>query len=251
MLVQRVVMRNKWPRVRPCRNRHQDGRVHLNEPPAVEEPANAADDATPLHESFRNLRVGDQVQVSLTVAGFHVPKPVPFLRKRPHPLGQHGQRLRFNRRLSRPRAHHVAGYAQEIPEIQVLQHPVFLAQRVLAQHRLQRARGIPQIQKCRAPHNPHRHDPSCHAEGFGILRRAFGLSGLKQIDRIRRRATPLESRRIRVYPSLPDALQFGSPALQVGLKAARVFGDVRFCLYVGISHSVAQPLFGCFVVRAD
>ena len=216
-------MRYKWPSVSPCRDGHQDRRIHFDETPTVQEPANSTNNPAPLHKGVRDFRIRDQVQVPLPVTGLHVPEPVPLFRQGTHPFSQHGQRLRLYRRLPRPRSHHVAGHAQEIPQIKILQRLVFVAQYVLPQHGLHHAGCVPKVEEGRAPHHAHGNYPSGQAEVFDCIRRVARFRRLELLDGLGRRATAFKPRRIRIHASLAHTVQFGPSALEVSLKAPQVF----------------------------
>ena len=65
------------------------------------------------------LRVHDQVDVALPVARLDVLEPVPLLGQRAQRLGQERQRLHRHRQLAGARAHHLAGDADEVAQVQL------------------------------------------------------------------------------------------------------------------------------------
>ena len=101
-------------------DRYQNGRVHLDETASVQETADTADDAATPNEGVGDFRVGDKVEVALTVASFDVPEAVPFFGQGAHPLGENGQGVRFDGRLAGAGPHHVAADAEEISKVEVL-----------------------------------------------------------------------------------------------------------------------------------
>ena len=155
LLVQRVVVGYKGAGVGAGGDWHQDGRVHFHKAAPVKKTADAADDAAALHESVGHFRVGNQVQVALAIAGFHIAQAVPLFGQRAHPFGEDGQRLRLNGGLPGARPHHPTADAQKIAQVQVGQQCVVRAEHILPQHRLHDAGAIAQVQECRPPHHAH------------------------------------------------------------------------------------------------
>ena len=205
LLVQGVVMGDEGAGVGAGGNRHQDGGVHLDEAPAVKEPTNAADDAAALHKGFGDFRVSDKVQITLAVAGFHVAEAVPFFGQGTHPLGQNGQRVGLDGGLAGAGTHHVAGYAQEVAQVQVLQQGVFVAEDVLAEHGLHHARGVAQIQEGGATHDAHGDDTSGQMETGYAFSLAGGFGSLKTGHRFGGGAIAPDAGRVWLYAAFADA----------------------------------------------
>ena len=179
LLVQGVMVGDERSGVGAGRDRHQYRRIHLDEAAAIQETADATDDAAAPHEGVGDLGVCDEVEVALAVTGFDIPQPVPFFGQGPHALGENGQAMGLNGRLAGAGAHHVAVDTEKIPEVKVLQQGVLLTQNILPQHGLHRTRSIAQIEKRRATHHAHGHDAPGHADARGAVGRLVFLGGLE------------------------------------------------------------------------
>ena len=139
LAVEGVVMSHERTGVGSGGYGHQDGRIDFKKPAFVEKSANAGDHPAALDESVGDLGVGDEVEVPLAVAYFHISEAVPFLRKRSHSLGKHRDRMGLDSGLAGAGPHHIAANTEEIANVQVLQQGVVVAKNVLAEHRLHHA----------------------------------------------------------------------------------------------------------------
>ena len=66
-----------------------------------------------------DLRIGDQVDIALPVAGFHIRQPVPLLRKRSESFAQEGQLRDLDGEFICLRAKESAGHADPIAQIKL------------------------------------------------------------------------------------------------------------------------------------
>ena len=144
--------------------------------------------------------------------------------------------MRFDGGLAGAGTHHVAVHPEEIAQIKVLQHSVLVAQHVLPQHGLHHARRVAQIKKRRPSHHAHGNDSSGDADPVGAFRRLVRLPSLEQPDGFVGGAAALEPRRIGVDSTLPDTLQLGPAAIQVGLQAPGIFRRLVLDCFGRLAH---------------
>ena len=86
--VQRIVVGDERPGRRAAGDDVQDRRLDLDEIQAVQLAAQGADDQAALLEGILDLRIDDQVEIALAIAGVRVLEAVVLFRQRPQRLGQ-------------------------------------------------------------------------------------------------------------------------------------------------------------------
>ena len=105
------------------------------------------------------LGVGHQVEVALAVALLDVLQAVPLLGRRAQRLREDGQLAHFDRRLAGLRAEQVAGDAEEVAEVDLLEQRVRVgAERLLLEVGLDAAAAVPQVDEGCLAHAAQRHD---------------------------------------------------------------------------------------------
>ncbi len=156
-LVQGIVVGVERAGVGAGGHRNQDGSIHFEEAPSVKKSANTIDYSTPLGKSGHYLRVGNQVQVTLPVADFHVSQPVPLLRQGTHSLGQQGNLVSLYGNLTGARSQQGAGNPEKVAQVQVFEQFIVLIQHILPEHSLNCSRTVAEVQKGGPSHNPHGH----------------------------------------------------------------------------------------------
>ena len=154
-LVQGVVVGDERAGVGAGGDWHQNGGVDFDEAAGVKETADATDDAAAPDESVGDFGVGDEVKVALAVADFHIAQAVPLFGQRAHSLGEDGQGSGFNGRLAGAGTHHRAGDAEEVAEVKVGQQGVVVAEDIAAEHSLDDAGTVAQVQEGGAAHYAH------------------------------------------------------------------------------------------------
>ena len=126
-------MRDERPRRRAPVKRLHHGRFHFDEAVALQLAPQRSDDAAARQEDLAHFRIGDQIQVALPVARFHVFQAVPFLGHGEQRLGQILQPFRVHAQLAGARAEQVAFHADDVADIEELEdgeialgHGIFL-----------------------------------------------------------------------------------------------------------------------------
>src|SRR5262249_2380185 len=112
-------------------------------------------------EHLAGVFVDDEIEVPLAVADLDVLQTVPLLRQRDEALGEELELRRPDRQLVGLRAEEMPGDADEIPEVEQLEHrKVALAERVLADVDLDRRTAVGNRQEVRLAEAADREDPS-------------------------------------------------------------------------------------------
>ncbi len=162
-------MRFERPRRRAAGNRLHHWRFHFQVPAFVKELPQRAQHFGSLHKHFAALKIREQVHVALAVANLLVRQPMKLLRQRQHRLGQEGQPLRMNRKLSRARAEQVANHANVVAQIQQLvKRESLLAHCVQPHVDLQPLAALLQSGKARLALCANSHDASRHRHGRAV-----------------------------------------------------------------------------------
>ena len=155
---------------RLCRRAAGDGlhrrRLHLDEAAFVHEVTNLADDRAALVEHVLDVEVGDEVEVALAVTGLDVGEAVPLGRQGAQRLANDGELRRLERDLLRARSEHRPFHAEEIAEIELLQHlERLLAEGVFLRVNLHAIGAVADVQKYAFAHCAER----SHAPGQSNL----------------------------------------------------------------------------------
>ena len=116
--VQRVVMRLERFRRRAARNRLHHRRFHFEKIPRKEKLPDRADCFGAFDENLFDVRIDNQIHVTLAIARFHVFQAVPFFRQRAQRFREQRQLRHENRQLLRICAEDAPGHADKIANIQ-------------------------------------------------------------------------------------------------------------------------------------
>jgi len=176
--VERVVVRLEGPRNGAAGNRLHHRRLDLQKAPRVEEGAQPLDQPCAQQEDLAGLGVDDEVDVALAIPGLDVLEAVPLLRKRTQRFGEERERLHGQRELTRPRAEHAAGDADEIADVQIAERCEVVAQLVGAGVQLDAARAVHEMRECRLAVITHGDEPPGEAHGTEGLQ--LGVARLVQ-----------------------------------------------------------------------
>ena len=168
--VQRVVVGDERPR----RGAAGDGVEHrgldFHKAAGVQEIAHELDKARTHDERLLDLRVDDEVDIALAVAGFAVGQAVELFRQRLQALGQQRDAGHTDAELAHAGAEHLALAADHVADIQLFEGGVgFLAQHVALGKDLDIAAFVAQVGKAGLAH---------HALGHHAPGQADGLAGL-------------------------------------------------------------------------
>ena len=132
---------------RTCRgatgNRLQHRRFHFEETKRVHELADEAHDLATFDESLADLRIDDQVDVTLPVTGFGIGQAGPFLGQRAQVLAQQFDRLGPHGQLAGLGFHQAAAHADDVADVPGLEVRVdLLAQQIALHEGLYAARSV-------------------------------------------------------------------------------------------------------------
>ena len=194
-----------------ARHRLHHRRLDLDVVARGEEAPQVGDRRGARPEDAPDVRVDDEVDVALAVAGLDVHEPVPFLGQRPERLGEQPDVVGLDGEFARPRAERPAADADHVAEIE---RPVELegrlAQAVAARVDLDASRAVLEVEEPRlaevaqaddAPRDAHRRD--------GRERR-FGEPLAPGME-VARRVIRAEVVRVRVHSPRPQRLQLLPP----------------------------------------
>ena len=233
--IERIVMGEKGPRGRSCRNQLQHRRLDLDEAAAIEELANAAHDRRAGLEDLTRFGVGDQVEIALAITGLQVGETVPLLRQRAQGLGEQNELCGEQSELAGARAQEAAADAQLIAQVEVLEHLTRSLRKIVAAHHdLQLGAAVVDVQEPRLAllaqsAHPAR-DAQFQARVLELLGAALGESRLD----VGRLEVVLEAVRRGVDPELAQAIALLAAVLDLfvelrhaGLKIAHLDGDIR------------------------
>ncbi len=127
------------------------------------------DNATALAKCLANLRVDDQVEIALPIAGFHIGQTVPFLREKLHRFGQQAQFFGPQREFSGFGAKRRAAHPDDVADIQLAEDlERFFTDGIAGDINLQPAMAVLQL------------DESCLAEiapGHNAAGQRIGIPG--------------------------------------------------------------------------
>ena len=167
--VQRVVVRHERRRGGAAVDRLQDRRLDLHEPAIVEELPDQPHDVGAQHEDFADIGVHRKIDIPLAIPHLGIGETTvlfPFGifladRQRPQGFGQEFEFLHPDRDFLCPRAEQLAAHADEIAQVQQLEHVVDLfAERVTLEIQLHLAGPVPEMHECRLAVRANRHDPA-------------------------------------------------------------------------------------------
>ena len=119
--VERVVMRDERARQRAARHRLHHRRLDFEEAARDQKLANRRDDAAAHLEDASRVRVDDQIEIALPIAGLDVLEAVPLLRQRQQALREELQRRRMDAELVGLRPEQVALDADPVAEVEQLE----------------------------------------------------------------------------------------------------------------------------------
>ena len=182
------------------------GCLHLDEAALVHEVTNLADDRAAFVEHVLDVEVGDEVEVALTVAGLDVREAVPLGREGAQRLADDSELRRLERDLLRARGEHRPFHAEEIAEVELLQHlERLLAEGVFLCVNLHAIGAVADVQKDAFAHRAERG----HAPGQGDLAAflvIFSCAGAGLVRRklVGKRLDALLPQRSEIGPALLD-----------------------------------------------
>ena len=152
--VERVVMRDEWPRRRAAGDRLQHRRLDLDEALAVEEAADEAHDAGADAEGLAHLGVHDQVDIALAVARLGVGQASPLLGQRAHGLDQQLDARDLDRQLAGLGAEHGAAGADDVADVPGLELGIALGTDGIGLHEQLHAPGhVLDLREARLAHH--------------------------------------------------------------------------------------------------
>ena len=140
-----VVVRDEGVRHAACGDGHEGRSLHLDEAAPIHKATDGADDAASHNGDAPCLRVGDEVEVSLSEANLHILQAVPLLRQRSQRLAQQGELLRLHRHLPCARTEKRSLHAEPVADVEVVQHFVRVGEGVAAEHDLNASVAIKQV----------------------------------------------------------------------------------------------------------
>ena len=174
---ERFVMGSKRLGRGPARHGLQHRRLHFEKAPRFEEIASLAHDRDPLFKDGARLLVREKIEVALPVTGLDILKSVPFLGERAQRFSQKLELVHFQRRLAGLGEEAGSLYADEIPEIDQLEHlDHVIANFLRVDVNLDPPGGIAQIHEMAFAHVAMRGDPAGRAQG-GAFRELFADLG--------------------------------------------------------------------------
>ena len=109
-----IMVRDKGFCRRATGDRMHHRRFDFKEASFDEEGSNASDDSAASGKDAMDLRIGNQVDIALPIAGFHVRQPVPLFWKRSEGFAQEGKLCDPNGEFICLRAKENAGHADPI-----------------------------------------------------------------------------------------------------------------------------------------
>ena len=145
----------------------QDGGVHLQEAPAIQKMPQLPQDLAPLHEGVLDLRVHDEVNITLTIPGLPVGKTVELLRQGQQGLGKQGGLMDPDGNFAPLGPEHVALDAHNVANVVLLETVEGILLHLVDLHiKLDAAGVILQVAENHLAHAPLAHEPS--AQGYGL-----------------------------------------------------------------------------------
>ena len=175
--VERVVVGDERPRRGAPVDRLHHGGFHFDEAAGLELPAQRGNDLGAGDEDLAHVGVGDQVEIALAVARFHVLQAVPLLRHGEQRLGELFQTLHVQAQLPCAGAEQVPFGAHDIADVEPLvELEVALRHAVTAHVDLQALAVLLQVGETGLPHAAQGSDASGYAHAHR-LRQLLGGSG--------------------------------------------------------------------------
>jgi hypothetical protein len=170
---------------------------------ALQLPPQRSDDAAAREEDLADLRIGDQIQVTLPVTRFHIFQAVPFLGHGEQCLGQIFEALHVYAQLTGARAEQVAFHADNVAQVEALvDGEIALGDSVLLDVNLEALAVLRQMREARLTHTAQ----SLHAPGdadvhgrrelFRGLRPILGQDSGDRVSELEALAVGPESQRL-------------------------------------------------------
>ena len=145
--IERIVMRLERTRGRAANQRMQGRRLDLQEISLIQKIAQALHDQRPRTQRDRDLRVGDQVDVTTPVAQVGVGQAVPLVGQRAQGLGDQPDRRQLDRELTGLGDHRPTARLDVVGDVDRLERDKAAAQNVLLGEQLQLAGAVAQPQE--------------------------------------------------------------------------------------------------------
>ncbi len=171
--VEGVVERGERPGVGAPRLHVQHRRLHLDEAPRVQAPAQRCDDGVAHGEAPARLLVDDEVDVALPVPGVDVGEAPPLVGQRPEGLGQQLEGLDLHRQLALAGGHDGSLDADPVAEVEVVELLVGVAEHRPGDEQLHLAVAVAQRREGQLALAPQQHDAPGHPDalvGLGARR---------------------------------------------------------------------------------
>ena len=160
--VKGVVMSDKRPCVGSAGNRRQDRRVHLHVTVVLfQHPFDLVYDLCSLDKSVANLRVHNQIHISLTIAKIRVLQSVPLVRQYLQGFAQQYKAGHVNGDFIRLGLEHPALHSYDVTDVISLEPFIFLCTDVISLNiALNPALLILHVKECGLAHHALAHDPA-------------------------------------------------------------------------------------------
>ena len=192
------MVREERARRRADLERGQDRGVHLKEAAPVQITAQFLQDAAALDERVLDLRVDDQIQIPLAVAGVGVAQAVVFLRQRQQRFAQQRQLRRVDGDLARLGAEHPTFDAEDVADVPLFEIGIaVLADVAAADVQLDPALAVVQVDEACLAHDPAAHHPPGQRDLHRLVKhQRFALGGRAVRGDVRRLAPLVSCARI-------------------------------------------------------
>ena len=179
---QRIVLGDERRGRRAAGNRLHHRRFHFHITAVVEKAPDFADNRAALQEHVLHAGIGNQIEVTLTVADFRVFQPVPFAGRRAQCLGQNGEAGELDGDFAGLGDEQRALGADEIAQVEVGKNvKLFVAEDVLLGVYLDAAALVAHVNEHGLAHVPVRGDTPGHGyfAAFHVVapRRGAGFRG--------------------------------------------------------------------------
>src|SRR6266851_3859029 len=172
--VERVVVGGEWPGDGATDQRVHHRRFDLDELPLVEKAADEPRQLVALEEGCLDLRIGDEIEISLPIARFDIGEAVPFFGQRPERLAERQKARRGDGQLPGLGAEHLARDADEVSDVDQLEKLVRGSQRVLFHVHLDLSGAVPHLDERRLPEGTKGHHPTGDLILGGVRLQLFG-----------------------------------------------------------------------------
>ena len=131
------------------------GGLDLKKPTFDQKRSDAGNDTAPGRKDLVDLRIGDQIDIALSIPGFDIRQAMPLLRKRAEGLAEKRQLMHLNREFIRLRTEQPPRHSDPITEIKLFHHGVGLfGKQVLLKVHLKAVSPILQDRKPGFPETP-------------------------------------------------------------------------------------------------